>query len=203
MKKEILFVLLNDFADWEGAFIAPYLNAGLEPGDESKYIVKTLSVTQDPITSCGGFKVLPNYDINHLPTDYAGLILIGGTKWFTPEAELLAPIVKTAIESNKLVAGICNASVFLGMHGFLNEVSHTSNGLEYLKAFGGTGYTGEHQYIDEAAVRDGNIVTANGFSALEFCREILYALDADTPKKIEKSYRMNKTGVWEAPEKQE
>ena len=49
-------------------------------------------------------------------------------------------------------------------------------------------------------LRDGNIVTANGFSALEFTREILYALGADTPKKIEKSYRMNKTGVWEAPE---
>lgn len=26
------------------------------------------------------------------------------------------------------------------------------------------------------------------------------ALEADTLKKIEKSYRMNKTGVWEAPE---
>ena len=27
MKKEILFVLLKDFADWEGAYIAPNLNA--------------------------------------------------------------------------------------------------------------------------------------------------------------------------------
>lgn len=26
MKKEILFVLLNNFADWEGAYIAPNLN---------------------------------------------------------------------------------------------------------------------------------------------------------------------------------
>lgn len=54
--------------------------------------------------------------------------------------------------------------------------------------------------INEAAVRDGNIVTANGFSALEFSREILYALEAGVPKKIEKSYRMYKTGVWEDPE---
>ncbi|MEG2728817.1 MAG: glutamine amidotransferase, partial [Mucinivorans sp.] len=52
----------------------------------------------------------------------------------------------------------------------------------------------------EPAVRDGKIVTANGFSSLEFCREILYALEAYPPKMIEKSYRMNKTGVWEAPE---
>ena len=31
MKKEILFVLLKDFADWEGAYIAPNLNLGVEP----------------------------------------------------------------------------------------------------------------------------------------------------------------------------
>lgn len=201
MKKEILFVLLNDFADWEGAYIAPCLNTGVEPGSESKYIVKTLSVTKDPVTSCGGFKVLPDYDINHFPADYAGLVLVGGMKWFTPEAELFVPLVKKAIENNKLVAGICNASVFLGMHGFLNEVNHTSNGLEYLKAFAGINYTGQHRYINETVVRDGNIVTANGFSALEFCREILYTLDADTPQKIEKSYRINKSGIWEDPEK--
>ena len=39
MKKEILFVLLKDFADWEGAYIATNLNLGVEPGSESKYIV--------------------------------------------------------------------------------------------------------------------------------------------------------------------
>lgn len=46
----------------------------------------------------------------------------------------------------------------------------------------------------------GNIITANGFATLEFCREILYALEADSSQKIERSYRMNKTGVWEDPE---
>ena len=104
------------------------------------------------------------------------------------------------MESGKLVAGICNASVFLGMQGILNDVRHTSNGIDYLKQFAGTAYTGDANYVDEPAVRSGNIVTANGFSALEFCREILYALLADTPKKIEKTYRVIKTGIWENPE---
>ena len=49
MKKEILFVLLKDFADWEGAYIAPNLNLGVEPGSESKYIVKMGSMTFRPI----------------------------------------------------------------------------------------------------------------------------------------------------------
>lgn len=200
MKKEILFVLLNDFADWEGAYIAPSLNYEVEPGCENKYVVKTVSITKDPVMSCGGFKVLPDYDINDIPTDYAGLVMIGGMRWFLPEAQLLVPLVNATVESKKLVAGICNASVFLGMHGFLNNVNHTSNALEYIKAYAGATYMGECHYINEPAVRDGNIVTANGFSALEFSREILYALEADAPKKIEKSYRMYKTGIWEAPE---
>lgn len=200
MKKEILFVLLNEYADWEGAYIAPNLHCGVEPGSPSKYVVKTVSVTKNPVVSIGGFKVTPDYSITDIPGNYAGIILIGGMSWFTPEADLIVPLVKDAIKNKKLVAGICNASVFLGMHGFLNEVNHTSNGLEYLKSYAGINYAGECHYINEPAVRDGNIITANGFSALEFSREILYALEADTLKKIERSYRMNKTGVWEAPE---
>lgn len=200
MKQEILFVLLNGFADWEGAYIAPSLSCGVEPGSESKYVVKTVSITKDPIMSCGGFRVLPDYDIAGIPADYAGIILIGGMRWLTPEAEAIVPLIKDAMLNKKLVAGICNGSVFLGMHGFLNNVSHTSNGLEYLKNCAGAAYTGESLYKNEAAVRDGNVITANGFSALEFCREVLYALKADTSKKIERSYRMNKTGIWEDPE---
>ena len=196
MKKEILFVLLKDFADWEGAYIAPNLNAGVEPGSESKYIVKTVSVRKEPVVSIGGFKVLPGYGINDIPADYAGIVLIGGMSWFTPEAEQLVSLVKTAIENQKVVAGICNASVFLGAHGFLNNVKHTSNGLEYLKQYAGINYTGDANYIDQQGVRDGNIVTSGGLNTLEFSREVLYALDVDTPEQIEKSYQMHKTGTW-------
>ena len=77
MKKEILFVLLKDFADWEGAYIAPNLNLGVEPGSESKYIVKTVSVRKEPVVSIGGFKVLPDYGIHDIPADYAGIVLRG------------------------------------------------------------------------------------------------------------------------------
>ena len=44
-------------------------------------------------------------------------------------------------------------------------------------------------YINKQVVRDGNIVTANGTAPLDFCREILYALDADTSEIIEESYQ--------------
>ena len=184
-KKEVIFVLLNNFADWEGAYISTCLNMGVKPGCSIKYKVKTLSLSKDPISSIGGFRVLPDYDINDLPNHYAGLILIGG---MNP----IASLVKKAIAENKLVAGICNASVYLGMHGFLNHVKHTSNTLDYLKQYAGTQYTGEANYINDQAVRDNNIVTANGNAPLEFCREILYQLDAATPEIIEETYSFYK-----------
>ena len=194
MKKELIFVLLNGFADWEAAHIAVCINAGIKPGRPVKYITKSLSLTKDPVNSIGGFKVLPDYDIQTLPEDYAGLVLVGGDNWFSPETESLVPLVEKMIRENKLVAGICNASVFLGKHGFLNHVKHTSNALEYLKNIAGEKYTGDADYIEEQAVRDGNIVTANGTAQLEFCREILYALNADEMEVIEESYSFYKNG---------
>ena len=49
-KKEVIFVLLNNFADWEGAYISTCLNMGVKPGCPIKYKVKTLSLSKDPIS---------------------------------------------------------------------------------------------------------------------------------------------------------
>ena len=70
---------------------------GVKPGCPIKYKVKTLSLSKEPITSIGGFRVLPDYDINDLPDDHAGLILIGGMNWFLPEAKPIASLVEKAI----------------------------------------------------------------------------------------------------------
>ena len=45
-KKEVIFVLLNNFADWEGAYISTCLNMGVKPGCPIKYKVKTLSLSK-------------------------------------------------------------------------------------------------------------------------------------------------------------
>ena len=43
MEKEIVFVLLDDFADWEAAFLAPALRAGTMPGRPASYGVKYMT----------------------------------------------------------------------------------------------------------------------------------------------------------------
>ncbi|MDR3704682.1 MAG: glutamine amidotransferase [Paludibacteraceae bacterium] len=200
MKKEVIFVLIDGFADWESAFLAAALNGGvtlMQNSGELKYIAKTMSITKEPVCSIGGFQVIPDYDIDTMPADYAALVLIGGTGWNSEKVELLAPLVSKAIERKAVVGGICMGSVYLGMHGFLNEVRHTSNTLDFLKTMAGEHYTGEARYVEAQVVSDGGIVTSNGSGYLEFTKEILILLNADTLENIDAYYNFNKLGLCE------
>lgn len=192
--KTVLFILLDDFADWEGAFLASALRAGVMPGHTGNYEVNFASPGGRAVRSIGGMRVTPDCDTSALPADCAGLILIGGMSWGGPEAEEIAPLVGEALSRGLLVGAICNASAFLAAHGFLNGVRHTGNTLEMLKEWGGDRYTGASLYEERQAVRDGNIVTANGTGYLEFTRECLLWLEADTPEAIAASYAFNKHG---------
>lgn len=195
VKRDVIFVLLDRYADWECAFIAAALNNGIG-GERAMFSVKTLAVTKDPVISMGGFKTLPDYDINGLPEEYAALILVGGLSWFSQESKQIVALVKDTVDKKVLVGGICNASVFLGVHGFLNEVRHTSNTLEYLKECAGDGYIGDSNYVNKQAVSDQNIITANGTATLEFSKEILISLNAGTVEQIEENYTFNKFGFY-------
>ena len=76
MKQEVLFLLLNEYADWEGAFLAISLNTGVIPGSEVKYIPKVVAPTLDVVRSVGGFRTLPDYSFQTMPADYAALVLV-------------------------------------------------------------------------------------------------------------------------------
>lgn len=194
MKQEVLFLVLNDYADWEGAHLAASLNAGVMPGSEVKYITKTVAPTLDAVRSIGGFRTLPDYSFLTMPTDYAALILIGGMQWASPEAEQIVPFVEDALQRGKIVGAICNAASFMAKHGFLNDVKHTGNTIQQLKLWGGNQYTNEVGYQEQKAASDGNIVTANGTAQLEFTHELLLLLQADTPDRIDESYNFYKNG---------
>lgn len=199
MKKEVLFLLLDDFADWEGAFLATGLNTGLTmAGGGTPYVSRTLTPTKKQVRSIGGLVVTVDYTAATMPEDYAALILVGGMQWQSEEARRVVPVVEAALARGILVGAICNAASFLAAHGFLNDVRHTGNTLEMLKAWGGGRYTAEALYEERQAVRDGLLVTANGTGYLEFTRECLAALEADTPEAIAASYAFNKEGLCKA-----
>ena len=195
MKKEVLFLILNDYADWEGAFLATSLNTGVMPDSEIKYVSKTVAPTLEEVHSIGGFRTLPDYSFQNMPSDYAAVVLIGGMQWKSPEAEQVAPIVREALRQGKIVGAICNAASFMCAHGFLNNVKHTGNTLAQLKLWGEANYTNEAGYVEQQAVSDKNIVTANGTGHLEFTRELQILLQADSIDRINGAYDFYKNGL--------
>lgn len=194
MKKIILFVILEQFADWECA----YLSSAIYMLGQGNYEVKTVSLTKDSIQSIGGFCVIPDYDVLSAPTDYEALILIGGMTWKSENAKQVKPLVESCCSNGKVLGGICDASAFLGTVGILNNVNHTSNDLNDLKQWAGNAYTGEEKYKMEQAVSDKNIITANGTAALEFAKEVMLNLKVAPEDKILGWYNLHKLGYYEA-----
>jgi len=200
MKKQVLFVLLEQFADYEYPFLASALQNRIFD-KTSAYEVKSVSVGKAPVKSIGGLTVLPDYAAEDCPADCAALILIGGDSWRTEEAKRIAPLVERALAAEKVVAAICDATVFMGMHGWLNGRKHTSNTLESLVEAARESYTGQGDYQNEQAVRDGNLITANGTAYLEFTREVLTTLEAYPADYIESNYEFFKLGYMEVLKK--
>lgn len=199
MKNEILYLLLDNYADHEAVFLSSAIACDERSIKANpKYVNKIVAPTLGAVRSCSGFRMLPDYSFNTMPEDYAALVLIGGFGWLDEAvAGKVVPIVRRAIDKGLIVGAICNAASFLARHGFLNAVRHTGNGLEQLQLWGGDNYTNSAGYVDGQAVADRRIVTANGTGSLEFAKEMLLLLENDTPEQIENFYRFNKLGYVE------
>lgn len=195
MKKTILFVILQQYADWEAA----YITSAITMLGQEQYDIKTVSLSKDYVQSIGGFRVLPDYDAASVPKDYEALILIGGMSWRNENTQQIKTLVQECCQKGKVLGGICDASAFLGTVGVLNDVMHTSNDMNDLKQWAGSVYTGETKYIAKQAVRDKNIITANGTAPMEFAKEILLALNVADEDKVSEWYNFHKLGYYTAP----
>lgn len=195
MNNEILYILLPNFAGHEMVYLMEAISSDdIALKETPKYLNKIVAPTMDPVVGIGGYRVMPDYSFDNMPQDYSALVLIGGYGWATPVADQVEPIVRDAIVRGRIVGAICNAASFMARHGFVNNVSHTGNGPDQLRLWGGDRYTNPEGYASRQAVRDGNIVTANGSATLEFARELLLLLENDTPQRIELWYQFNKRG---------
>ncbi|MEY8429212.1 DJ-1/PfpI family protein [Lachnospiraceae bacterium 48-42] len=195
MRKTILLVILQQYADWEAA----YVSSAISMLGKGNYEIKTVSFSKDYVQSIGGFKVLPDYDAASVPDDYEALILIGGMTWRGENTQPIKALAKDCFQKGRLLGGICDASAFLGTIGILNSVVHTSNDLNDLKQWAGANYTGDANYIAKQAVCNKHVITANGTAPLEFAKEILLALHVADEKTIADWYNFHKLGVYTAP----
>lgn len=195
MKKEILFLLLDKWSDWEAA----YLSVGIQMLAGESYCVKTVAIDKKEVISIGGFKTVCDYNLSTIPEEYEALILIGGLSWRKDSYDEIKKIINQSLEKKKIVGAICDAAGFLGTIGVLNNIKHTCNDLHDLKSWAGDKYLGEDKFIPKMAVSDNGVITANGTASLEFAKEILLSLKNIPNETIEKWYQFHKLGCYTVP----
>lgn len=190
--KYIYIFLFDGYADWEIAYLTP------EMGRNKGYTIQTFSFDGKPVRSMGNLLVTPDCALDAVDlAQTALLVLPGGEAW---EAGSLVGILKLVepLRKQKIpLAAICGATLFLGIHGYLNTVKHTSNNKEYLKRIAPS-YTGEAFYQEAEACTDDRLITASGIAPIDFTKEILLCLHAYDTDHIEKWYNLFKNGIWTA-----
>lgn len=190
-KKNVYIYLFDSFADWEIGFLTPELKKNKE--------INLLTVSTDgkPITSMGGLEITPNVSLNDIDTSSISmLILPGGFLWekSNPKEVDIDSLVEKLYLNKVTIAAICGATIYLARKGYLNNIEHTSNDLNYLKAIAPE-YNGEVYYQNQSAIFCNHIITAGGIAPIEFTQKVLEALEFDGSY-VDKWFQLFKNGIW-------
>ncbi|MDK1375619.1 MULTISPECIES: DJ-1/PfpI family protein [unclassified Sinorhizobium] len=166
----LAIVLTEGFADWECALLMA--TARTELGLD--VLIATPGGTV--VTSMGGLHITPHLPTKTLaPAEFDALVLCGGSTWETAAAPNLTAMIHAFHGKDRVVAGICGATLALAASGILNDVDHTGNSAESLSAV--AGYRGHPHYRDQPqALRSGRLVTAAGTAPVSFTAEVFHAL---------------------------
>ncbi|PTI36529.1 glutamine amidotransferase, partial [Staphylococcus succinus] len=146
--KKALFLLLDEFADWEGSYLSSTLN------QSDTWSVNTISVDKK-VTSLGGLSVLIDYIIGDEPKDYDLLVMIGGNSW-NNDSEKLLNFVEEAFNKNIVIGAICGAVDYLARNGFLNKYKHTGNSVYIWQNY--KKYKPENEFLEMQSVSDNMLI---------------------------------------------
>lgn len=184
--KQVIFVVLDEYADWEGAHLSSMLN------QSNEWEVKTASV-KDEVISIGGFHTKIDLNLDQIPKNADLLVLIGGNSW-NLENQKLKHLIGQRLINNQPVAAICGAVDYLAKNGLLNNYKHTGNAVYIWNEF--HNYTNSENFIEKQVVHDQNLVTANGTAALEFTAEVLKMVHFNDDHAIEKQVALQELGFY-------
>lgn len=191
--KTILIYLPESMADHELGFLLQGLSMQ-KMVPEIKYDIKFVGVSKEPVKTIAGMTVLPDRALSEITDDdIAALVLPGADTWQDDEQEEVLRLAEHMLNKGVIVAAICGAVLGLADMGLLDSRKHTANALDLLTGMS-KNYNGKQYYIDELAVKDGNLVTASSAGSLLWARYILEGLNIFPPKTIEAWYNCFLTG---------
>lgn len=161
--KKALFVLLDEYADWEAAYLLSLLN------QRDDWQIETVS-NLPQVRSIGGLQTMIDLNFSEIDQMHHLLVLIGGNSWDIQDQNLYQ-IIDEQLSNGLPVAAICGAVDYLAFHGFLEGYRHTGNTRIRWQDF--SNYQSPENFVERLAVIDRNLVTANGTAALDFTEFVL------------------------------
>ena len=170
--KKLLCFIYDDFADFEMVLACMPLY------HSEDYEIEYIAYEDSAIKSWGGLTIIPDKKVSDIAqtNDIEGIILPGGNgRIVKPE---LTNLVKQLNEEKKLIASICAGPEFLAKMGLLDGVQYTTSETPEM-------YVERKEldpfprdtFIDKRVVKDGNIITAQGYAFVDFALEIWDCLD--------------------------
>ena len=193
----IYIYLLSTLADWEIGPVSAELNSRRYFRAEApQVIVKTVSVSKEPVKTMGGLTIVPDCTIDEIElNEKTVLILPGADTWADSQNAQIIQKASTLLSKGGTVCAICGATVALANAGVLDDRPHTSNGNGFLEMFCNQGsYNGQKFYIDEPAVRDENLITGSATGSLLWAKLIIEKLGVFKPETLEAWYAYFSTG---------
>ncbi|PBB07293.1 glutamine amidotransferase [Kocuria sp. WRN011] len=174
-------LLIDQVADWEAGHLLAELNTGRFIGEPWKVISVTAS--DQPVSTMGGLKWLPDITINDLdPTKGDLLIMPDDVGWHPGQEEPFVSSAKQFLDADAPVAAIWGATEALARAGLLDKRHHTAAAKVALEA---TGYKGSDRYLDQRAVAADGLLTAGPQSPVQFARATLGMLGLISDEMLE------------------
>jgi putative intracellular protease/amidase len=192
MKKQNVYLfVLDTLADWEPGLTIAHLNEPA-PGMPSKYRVRSVGLSRDPVVTKGGLRILPELTVDELsPANSALLLLPGADIWAEPKTDPALDKAREFVKAGVPVAAICGGTLALARAGLLDNRRHTSNAPEFLAS---TGYAGASDYVNQPVVEDDGVITAPATASLELAKHLLAKLEVFSPPALEAWYALYRTG---------
>ena len=191
----IYIYLLSTLADWEIAPISAELNSKrFFKADAPQVVVKTVAVSKEPVKTMGGLTIVPDCTIDEIElSEKTVLLLPGADTWAESQNAQIIQKASALLSKGGTVCAICGATVALANAGVLNDRPHTSNGAGFLEMFCPS-YKGQKFYVDQPAVRDGNLITGSATGSLMWAKLIIEKLGVFSPQTLEAWHAYFSTG---------
>jgi putative intracellular protease/amidase len=182
--------IYDNFVEFEVGYLLAELHTGRFTG--TPFDVVTVAESEEPVTTMGGVRVLPDALLSDLePADSELLVLPGAEMWDAGGGAEFAAAAGRFLDAGVPVAAICGATAGLARAGLLDRREHTSAAPEYL---GATGYDGGEHYVDERAAVDGDLITAGPDSPVQFACATLRRLGVASDRTLDAYERVLHAG---------